>query len=101
MMDALAHGDGQPDVSQGGVRAAVPLAELLLSRCPDRMWGGPSSGGADCAICAQVVPPGELEFEMEFDREGGASEPDRYRIHVRCLAAAPRPGAPEEGSAPC
>lgn len=96
MMDAMAPGDGESGVLQESAREETLLAKQLPHRNPDRMWGGPSSGGG-CAVCARLIGRGELELEIEFDRNGGTSEPDRYRIHVRCLSAVPGLGAPGEG----
>jgi hypothetical protein len=75
-MEITAH-----DGSNGSLK---PLATKLPGRNPDRMWGGPSLGG-DCARCDQPIGRGELELEIEFDCDDGASE--RYRVHVRCLSA--------------
>lgn len=46
-----------------------------------RTWGGPGSGSA-CALCAVLVPPDQLEVEVEFDRTGA-----RYHAHVGCFMA--------------
>jgi hypothetical protein len=60
-------------------------AGKLPNRPPERTWGG-SGVGADCAICNVPVKRGELEFEIEFDRDGNDT-PDKYHIHIRCFAA--------------
>ena len=41
----------------------------LPNRRPDRTWGGPGVGAA-CAVCALPVNPDQMEFEIEFAREG-------------------------------
>jgi hypothetical protein len=61
-------------------------AGKLPGRRPDRIWGGPSDG-ADCAICGARVSPDELDFEIEFFRDGGADGVDRHHVHIHCLAA--------------
>jgi hypothetical protein len=61
-------------------------AGTLPDRRPDRMWGGPGSG-ANCAICSTPAEPNEVEFEIEFARNGKGSAPDTYHVHARCLAA--------------
>jgi hypothetical protein len=98
VMDLLAHGvDDGSDVSRESVREASAGSQLP-ARHPDRMWGGPSAGGG-CGLCDQPVLPGELELELEFDRNGGAAEPDQFRVHVRCFSAwaaqLPPRGAPQ------
>lgn len=77
--------NGSSDVPLRKARE-VPHAVKLPDRSPDRIWGGPSPGGA-CAVCGAVVGHGELELEIEFDRDDGDPEPDRYRVHVRCFSA--------------
>jgi hypothetical protein len=61
-------------------------AGTLPNRRPDRTWGGPGSG-ADCSICSAPVGPDEVEFEIEFDRNGDAPGPSNYHVHLRCFAA--------------
>lgn len=58
----------------------------LPSRRPDRMWGGPGVGN-DCAICGVPVKPCEVEFEIEFARNGDDTGPHSYSVHIRCYAA--------------
>jgi hypothetical protein len=62
--------------------------EKLPKRRPDRTWGGPGVG-ATCAICELPVQPDELEFEIEFARNGqrGDAGLDKYHVHIRCFAA--------------
>jgi hypothetical protein len=60
----------------------------LPSRTPDRTWGGPGVG-APCAICGLPVRSTEMEFEIQFARDGGTAEAglDKYHVHIRCFAA--------------
>jgi hypothetical protein len=60
----------------------------LPQRRPDRTWGGPGVGDA-CAICSLPVRRDELEFEIQFARNGQGVEAglDKYHVHVRCFAA--------------
>jgi hypothetical protein len=62
------------------------LAGKLPGRRPDRMWGGPAAGGI-CVVCGSPVMRGELEFEIEFSRNGGGSGTDRYNVHIGCFQA--------------
>jgi hypothetical protein len=64
----------------------VIRAGKLPDRRPDRMWGGPGAG-TTCAVCSIPVERDEVEFEIEFARNGGAPGLDRYHVHARCLAA--------------
>jgi len=41
----------------------------LPSRRPDRTWGGPGVG-APCAVCELPVRKDEMEFEIQFARDG-------------------------------
>lgn len=77
--------DTPPNGSDRPPARATVAASRLPGRNPDRIWGGPSSGG-ECARCDQAIGRGELELELEFDRNDGSSEPERYRVHVRCLS---------------
>ena len=62
---------------------AVVLSGKLPARRPDRTWGGPGVG-ALCSVCQLPVTKDELEFEIQFARDGGL---DKYHVHVRCFAA--------------
>jgi hypothetical protein len=61
-------------------------AGKLPSRRPDRIWGGPGMG-ARCAVCGQVITKDQMEFEMEFARDGDNPELHKFSVHVRCHAA--------------
>ena len=60
----------------------------LPSRTPDRTWGGPGVG-APCTICELPVRSTEMEFEIQFARDGGTPQAglDKYHVHIRCFAA--------------
>jgi hypothetical protein len=58
----------------------------LPGRRPDRAWGGPGVG-ALCTICDLAVRPTEMEFEIEFARDGDNPGLDKYHVHIRCFAA--------------
>jgi hypothetical protein len=60
----------------------------LPRRRPDRTWGGPGVG-AVCAVCELPVRKDELEFEIQFARDGQLEDAglDKYHVHVRCFAA--------------
>jgi hypothetical protein len=58
----------------------------LPNRRPDRTWAG-RGVGAECAICRAPVTRDEIEYEIEFARNGDDSGLDSYHVHVRCLEA--------------
>ena len=58
----------------------------LPSCTPDRSWGGPGVG-ALCVICDLPVRPTEMEFEIQFQRNGENPGLDKYHVHIRCFAA--------------
>ena len=58
----------------------------LPARPPDRTWGGPGMG-ALCPVCGVAVTQAELEFEVEFARDGGARVGATYHLHTHCFAA--------------
>ena len=66
-------------------REAVRTGKLP-SRRPDRTWGGPGVG-ARCTICGEPVTKDQLEFQVEWARDGAEPGLDRFHIHVRCFAA--------------
>jgi hypothetical protein len=65
---------------------AVIQGGKLPNRHPDRMWGGPGVG-AHCTICSAPVKRDELEFEIEFARDGDDPAASTYHVHIRCFAA--------------
>jgi len=58
----------------------------LPARRPDRTWGGPGVGAA-CAVCELPVKSDQLEFEIQFARDGSDPGLDKYHVHIRCFAA--------------
>jgi hypothetical protein len=58
----------------------------LPRRAPDRTWGGPGVG-APCAICERPVTTKELEFEIQFARDGDNPGLDKFHVHLSCFAA--------------
>jgi hypothetical protein len=60
----------------------------LPARAPDRTWGGPGVGAA-CSVCEKPVTKQEMEFEIQFARDGKDLEAglDKYHVHIRCFAA--------------
>ena len=78
---------GMPDEAILREKArAVMRAGKLPRRQPDRTWGGPGVG-AECAVCASPVTKNEMEFEIQFARDGSVPGLDKYHVHVRCFAA--------------
>jgi hypothetical protein len=67
---------------------AVVQAGKLPARSPDRVWGGPGVD-APCAVCELPVTKAEMEFEVEFarDGQGGGGDLDKFHLHRRCFAA--------------
>jgi hypothetical protein len=66
-------------------RAAIQSGKLP-SRPPDRTWGGPGVGAA-CAVCDLPVTKDQLEFEIQFARDGDSPGLDKFHVHIRCFAA--------------
>jgi hypothetical protein len=58
----------------------------LPSHAPDRTWGGPGVG-APCSVCEKPVAKDQLEFEVQFARNGDNPGLDKYHVHIRCFAA--------------
>ena len=61
-------------------------AGRLPRRPPDRTWGGPGVG-APYAVCEKPVTKSQVEFEIQFARDGASPDLDRYHFHIRCFAA--------------
>ncbi len=53
---------------------------------PDRTWGG---HGADmpCAVCGQRIARDQVEYELQFSRDGANPALDRFHLHLRCFSA--------------
>jgi hypothetical protein len=75
------------DVLRQKARAAV-RAGKLPARTPDRVWGGPGVD-APCPVCDLPVTKAEMEFEIQFARDGhgGGGDLDKFHLHRRCFAA--------------
>ena len=58
----------------------------LPKRRPDRTWGGPGVG-ALCAVCGHAVTRDQVEFEIQFARDGDNPGLDKFHVHIRCFAA--------------
>jgi hypothetical protein len=58
----------------------------IPSRRPDRTWGGPGVS-AICAICGLPVTRDEMEFEVQFARDGDNPGLDKFHVHIQCFAA--------------
>jgi hypothetical protein len=66
-------------------RAAVEQGKLPARR-PDRTWGGPGVG-APCAVCDEPATTYQLEFEIQFRRDGANPGLDKFHVHIRRFAA--------------
>ena len=58
----------------------------LPNRRPDRTWGG-RGVNAPCSVCDLPVTPQQMEFEIQFARDGDAPGLDKFHVHIRCFAA--------------
>jgi hypothetical protein len=65
---------------------AVVQSGKLPSRRPDGTWGG-LGVGASCTICELPVTKDQMEFEIEFARDGDNPGLDEFHVHIRCFAA--------------
>ncbi len=72
------------DILRKTARDAI-RAGKLPDRRPEQMWGGPGIG-AHCTICDRPIGRNEVEFELQFARNG-ASSLGNYHVHPRCFAA--------------
>jgi len=66
-------------------REAVQRGKIP-GRKPDRTWGGPGIG-RPCPICGKPVTKDDMEFELQFARDGASPDLDKYHLHLRCFAA--------------
>ena len=55
----------------------------LPDRAPARVWGGPGTG-VECALCAETIPPNEMEYEADA-AIGNAVR--TFHFHFVCHAA--------------
>ena len=58
----------------------------MPTRHPDRTWGGPGVG-APCSVCTLPVTADQMEFEIQFSRNGDNPGFDVFHVHIRCFAA--------------
>ena len=61
-------------------------AGKLPTRKPDRTWGGPGAG-EKCGVCGERVTKDQMEFEVQFQKDGPGSGFYVFNIHIRCFAA--------------
>jgi hypothetical protein len=61
----------------------------LPARSPDRTWSAGAGRGTACAVCELPVQHHQLEFMVQFLRDGTLPSADLYLLHVPCL---PWPG---------
>jgi hypothetical protein len=72
-------------ILRGKAQAAIRDGKIP-SRRPDRTWGGPGVG-APCTICELPVEQSQMEFEIQFARDGDNPGLDKFHVHIRCFAA--------------
>ena len=76
-----------PNEAQIRQRARQILqAGILPHRDPDRTWGG-AGVGVPCTLCSEPISPKQMEYELQFARDGATPELDRFHLHLRCFAA--------------
>ena len=75
------------DVLRSKARAVVQQGKMP-AHAPDRVWGGPGVD-APCAVCERPISKNEMEFEVQFARDGhgGGGDLDKFHLHRRCFAA--------------
>jgi hypothetical protein len=71
--------------------SSVPKPERPSSKAssqpePPIVCGGGPGVGALCTVCDVPVGNSEMEFEIEFEQEGGGGL-DNFLVHRRCFAA--------------
>ena len=77
----------QMDEQQLRAKAREVLkAGKVPDRRPDRTWGG-HGVGATCVVCDLAVTPQQMEFEIQFARDGDNPGLDKFHVHIRCYAA--------------
>jgi len=64
----------------GGPKRQAPAATA-------RPYLGSPGVGAQCAICELPVQATEMEFEIEFARDGSNPGLDKFHVHLQCFAA--------------
>jgi len=67
-----------------------PVKRSALGSChpggPIVHGGGPGVG-ARCTVCGEAVTKDQMEFEVQFARDGDNPGLDKFHVHVRCFAA--------------
>jgi hypothetical protein len=58
----------------------------IPNRRPDGSWARPG-GDVICSVCGLPITIVQMEFVLQFDRDGDKSEADEFHIHIRCFAA--------------
>jgi len=77
-----------PPASKAALRNLVRqalAAGTIPNRRPDRTWGRPGVG-APCSICGDPVPATEMEYEVQFARDGKNPGLDNFHVHTRGAA---------------
>lgn len=72
----LPHQPGASQCQTNPVHANKPVQRSAVA----------SSHPAKCSVCGRHVTD-ELEFQIEFARDGDNPGLDRYHVHIRCFAA--------------
>jgi hypothetical protein len=57
----------------------------LPRREPHRIWGRPGVGSS-CAVCETATTAEQVEYVVEFTRDGPNPGLDRFLCHLRCFA---------------
>ena len=67
-------------------KAREAVQQGKLPGCPpDRTWG--PGVGEICSVYGEPVTKDEMEFQIEFARDGSTAGIDRCHVHIRCFAA--------------
>ena len=61
-------------------------AGTLPNRPPDRTSSGPGIS-ASCIVCQVPIPDTEVEYELQYVRNGGDLRFAKFHCHIRCAAA--------------
>ena len=77
-----------PDEGTLRKHAAAALGEGRLPlESADRIWAGPGIG-VPCTVCDLPVTANQMEFEIQFARDGdNGGWLHACHLHVRCFAA--------------
>jgi hypothetical protein len=79
-------------------RTAIANGKLPAD-IPTRMWGGGGTG-ATCVVCDLFINRGDVEVDIEFDRDADVLHVDKYQFHLRCLTAWERERGPSRAQIP-